>query len=58
MIDEINDKMITGRTEGDSLDIDGKVHLKTIKNLKFKTGDIIKVKVTKARAYDLEAEII
>lgn len=58
IVDRIDSKFVKGRTEGDALDIDGKVYVvNNRKNIKLKQGQIIKVKVVKALPYDLIGEI-
>ncbi|RLA06951.1 MAG: 30S ribosomal protein S12 methylthiotransferase RimO [Gammaproteobacteria bacterium] len=56
IIDKINNKQIIARTRGDAPDIDGKVYIqKTKQQNKIFTGDLVKVKITKADSYDLFA---
>ena len=45
-----------GRSEGDAPDVDGKVHFKA--PLELSPGEYVKVRVTAARAYDLNGELV
>jgi len=56
MIDEVFDTYLLGRTEFDSPDIDNMVTVHVKNSLHFKQGDIIRVKITGADAWDLIAE--
>ncbi|ACX53021.1 MiaB-like tRNA modifying enzyme YliG [Ammonifex degensii KC4] len=49
-------KFYRGRSEGDAPEIDGWVYLRTDKPLQ--PGDFVHARVTKARTYDLEAEVL
>ncbi|MGD8327745.1 MAG: 30S ribosomal protein S12 methylthiotransferase RimO [Sphingomonadales bacterium] len=55
LIDEVDDEGAIGRTKGDAPEIDGLVYINNGQNLQ--TGDIVKVQVEAADAYDLRGVI-
>jgi ribosomal protein S12 methylthiotransferase len=58
IIDRINKNILIGRTQGDALDVDGKVYV-TYKDCRsVNLGDFINVNITSAYPYDLEGEIL
>lgn len=56
IIDEVDEDEAVGRSSGDAPDIDGQVYLDGENELN--VGDIVRVKVTDADAYDLWGEVI
>lgn len=56
IIDEASPKAAIGRTKGDAPSIDGKVHITTHRPLR--VGDIVKVKIEAADAYDLHGKAV
>lgn len=54
MIDEVSDEGVIGRTEGDAPEVDGVVHITTVKKLM--VGSVVPVRITDADDYDLYGE--
>jgi len=51
----VTDAGAIGRSHADAPEIDGAVHIKRAKNIK--PGDIVRVKIDKADAYDLHGAV-
>lgn len=58
IVDRMNKNVLIGRTEGDALDVDGKVYIQCNNHKKINPGDFINVKVKEAYPYDLKGEIL
>lgn len=58
IIDKVENNVIEGRTLGDAYEIDNVVHAKISSKKKMLPGNIVKVIVKSADAYDLEADVI
>ena len=56
IVDGADDEYVLARSKGDAPEIDGTVFVDT--ENKYEIGDIIKVKIYDADAYDLYAEIL
>ena len=57
IIDEVGDELV-GRSSADAPDIDGLVYVDAAKGHDVQVGDIVKVKITGADAYDMDGELV